>query len=96
MENFQPTSNQLPTSSNQAPTEIEKEKEIELEIELEKEIEKEIEKEKKTETEELFSNYFSIFTNLSKKNLSRRAMAQVEFMKLSSEERSIRGTKKNV
>ncbi|MFK5243278.1 hypothetical protein ACI3PF_21850, partial [Lactococcus lactis] len=52
----------IPICSNQAPTEIEKE--IELEIELEKEIEKE----KKTETEELFSNYFSIFTNLSKKN----------------------------
>jgi len=87
LENFQPTSNQLPTSSNQAPTEIEKE--IELEIELEKEIEKE----KKTETEELFSNYFSIFTNLSKKNLSRRAMALQVFITLSHEqkERSVVG-----
>lgn len=93
LENFQPTSNQLPTSSNQAPTEIEKdiEKDIEKEIELEKEIE--IEQEKKTETEELFSNYFSIFTNLSKKNLSRRAMALQVFITLSHEqkERSVIG-----
>ncbi|WP_313309703.1 phage replisome organizer protein [Lactococcus taiwanensis] len=71
--------------SNHCPTEIEKE------IELEKE--KEIEKEKKTETEELFSNYFSIFTTLSKKNLSRRAMALQVFITLSHEqkERSVIG-----
>ena len=65
--------------SNHCPTEIEKELEIE--------------KEKKTETEELFSNYFSIFTNLSKKNLSRRAMALQVFITLSPEqkERSVIG-----
>lgn len=91
LENFQPTSNQLPTSSNQAPTEIEKELEIEIEKEIEKEIE--IEKEKNTETEELFLNYFSIFTNLSKKNLSRRVMALQVFITLSHEqkERSVIG-----
>lgn len=71
--------------SNHCPTEIEKELEIEKEIE--------IEKEKKTETEELFLNYFSIFTNLSKKNLSRRAMALQVFITLSPEqkERSVIG-----
>ncbi|MDT2885548.1 hypothetical protein P7H71_14115, partial [Lactococcus lactis] len=35
-ENFQPTSNQLPTSSNQAPTEIESESDIDIEKEINK------------------------------------------------------------
>ncbi|CAM3261295.1 replisome organizer [Lactococcus hircilactis] len=78
LENFQPISNQLLTSSNQAPTEIEKE--IELEIELEKEKEKEIERE--TNIDEKFARYFSIFHQFARKNGNKRAMALQEFMTL--------------
>ncbi|MBB5887726.1 phage replisome organizer protein [Lactovum miscens] len=35
-------------------------------------------------TNSLFSNYFDLFTSLSKKNLSKRAMATQEFLKLPS------------
>lgn len=74
LENFQPTSNQLPTSSNQAPTEIE------IEIEIEKEIE--LEKERDIDKNSLLSAYFDTFTKLATKNNKLREAVKVEFLKL--------------
>ncbi|WP_374284182.1 phage replisome organiser protein [Lactococcus sp.] len=77
LENFQPTSNPLPTISNLVPTEIESE----IEIEKEKEIEI---RDKEPDTNEKFTRYFSIFTTFSKKNQNRRAMALQIFLELPS------------
>ncbi|WP_460648436.1 phage replisome organizer protein [Lactococcus garvieae] len=79
LDNVQPVSNQCPT---------------ETEIELEKELKIDIENREK-EPSSLLAEFLNLFINFSSKNLSKKAITQVEFLKLPSfqQEQAVIGAK---
>ncbi|WP_347962652.1 phage replisome organizer protein [Lactococcus formosensis] len=72
--------------SNQCPTEIELEKELKIDIDIEN---------REKEPSSLLAEFINLFINFSSKNLSKKAITQVEFLKLPSfqQEQAVIGAK---
>jgi len=81
LDNVQPVSNQCPTE-----TEIELEKELKIDIDIEN---------REKEPSSLLAEFLNLFINFSSKNLSKKAITQVEFLKLPSfqQEQAVIGAK---
>ncbi|MDG6144009.1 phage replisome organizer protein, partial [Lactococcus formosensis] len=81
LDNVQPVSNQCPTE-----TEIKLEKELKIDIDIEN---------REKEPSSLLAEFLNLFINFSSKNLSKKAITQVEFLKLPSfqQEQAVIGAK---